>query len=162
MSGARYRVAQICLNGHPTNSSADINPERNQSFCQKCGAATIMKCETCNAPIRGTYDVPGVAAIGFKYISPSFCPNCGKAYPWTAMKLKAAEAICDMIDTLTDREKQELKESMNNLVHDNPYLLVSAVKFRSLILKAGPVMKAALWETISEAVDKKAAQLINS
>jgi len=42
-----YHLAQICKNGHVINTCADIHPERNQKYCEKCGALTITHCENC-------------------------------------------------------------------------------------------------------------------
>ncbi|MBK7867373.1 MAG: DUF2321 domain-containing protein [Ignavibacteriales bacterium] len=47
-----YDVAQICLNGHCTNSSFKSFPEFNQDYCDKCGEQTITLCPACKSPIR--------------------------------------------------------------------------------------------------------------
>jgi hypothetical protein len=161
MSRGEYRVAQVCVNGHAVNAYADTNPQHNQQFCQQCGAPTITACQQCNTPIRGKYITPGVI-VATPYTPPRFCPNCGQAYPWTEAKIRAAEELSNLIETLTEAERAELKESIRNIVRDTPQTLIAAVKFRGLMAKAGPVMKAALWETIADVADSKAKQLINS
>lgn len=155
-----YRVAQVCINGHAINESADVYPQHNQDFCDKCGASTITTCQYCNTPIRGDYFLPGV--IGFDaYTPPRFCHKCGKGYPWTEAKLTAAEELADMIENLTEGERSELKQSIQNIVRDTPQTLVAAVKFQRIMAKAGPDMKAAVWDTIADMADNKAKQIIN-
>lgn len=161
MSLGEYRVAQICINGHAINDNADIMPQLNQRFCDKCGAETITACPHCKTGIRGEYDVPGVAAFGFEYTPPNFCHNCGEGYPWTALKISSAEQLADMIESLTPPEREQLKESIRNIVRDTPQTLVAAVKFQSLMARAGTDMKAAIWETISDMADAKAKKIIH-
>ena len=52
MSEGPYDVAQICLNGHVINAYAKSEPNRNQKFCDECGASTMMQCEQCNTDIN--------------------------------------------------------------------------------------------------------------
>ena len=63
-----------------------------------------MKCEYCQANIRGDYDVEGILYISH-YIPPSYCHNCGHAYPWTETKIKMASEIIDELDELTPLER---------------------------------------------------------
>ena len=160
MERSDYSMAQVCINGHSTNAYADSRPQHNQQFCDQCGAATITACQHCNIPIRGKYMARGGLSIA-GYTPPNFCNNCGQGYPWTESRLQAAEQLADMIEKFTDEDKQQLKESIRNIIRDTPQTLISAVKFQTLMAKAGPVMKAAVWETISEMADDKAKQIIN-
>ena len=83
MSIARYDVAQVCVNGHLVNPSADRNPEANSAFCDLCDAPTIKSCIYCHAPIRGPRHGSDHNEI---YSPPSFCYNCGKFFPWGKQK----------------------------------------------------------------------------
>ena len=60
MDDSHYDVAQICENGHVTNSMAQDYPNSNQDYCDKCGGPTIMACPSCQTAIRGAYHVPGI------------------------------------------------------------------------------------------------------
>jgi len=58
-----YRTAEVCPNGHASTSSADTSPELREKYCSQCGEPTITQCPSCNANIRGYYDVPEVISI---------------------------------------------------------------------------------------------------
>jgi len=161
MSEGRYSVAQICVNGHSVNAFSDRYPQHNEEFCQQCGSQTITACEKCNTPIRGKFIAPGSFSSSL-YVAPKFCLNCGHAYPWTQARIRAASELADLIEEFNETERQQLKESIQNIVQDTPETLIAAFKFRALMEKAGPVMKAALWETIAGVADKKAEKLIVS
>jgi hypothetical protein len=80
---AYYLTAQICLNGHVITNAIEHNPERQQSFCSKCGARTTIKCLNCGTNIRGKlYDEAVVVISGWSPIPPSYCHSCGRPYPW--------------------------------------------------------------------------------
>jgi hypothetical protein len=130
-----YDTAQVCLNGHPTNSSADTYPQFNQKFCDRCGAPTITACERCNVPIRGRYNSLGSLDLT-PYVPPSFCHNCGKPYPWTEAKLNAARELADELDQLTVSEKETLK-SLGDIIRDTTRTQVAATRFKKLMVKAG-------------------------
>lgn len=157
MSDSYYDTAQICLNGHVTNSMAASYPQSNQKYCALCGAQTITACPNCNVAIRGDYHVPGVIGF-FDYNKPAYCYNCGVAFPWTESSLKAANELADELDSLSQEERQLLKDSFPDLVRDTPKTPVAETRFRRLIKKAGAEaydgMKAVLVDVVSEAVKK--------
>ena len=116
-----------------------------------------MDCASCNTPIRGYYHVPGV--IGFyDYQKPSYCHNCGTAFPWTVSSLEAAREFADELDVLTQEEKEQLKNSFPDLVKNTPKTTVAETRFKKLMKKAGSEaydgMKSILINVVSEAVKK--------
>ncbi len=132
-------------------------PQSNQDFCDKCGEQTITACESCNTNIRGYYHVPGV--FGFSgFNTPSYCNNCGAAYPWTQRSLEAAGELADELESLTEEEKEALKSSLPDLVKDGPKTVVAESRFRKLMKKAGADaydgMRSILVDVVSEAVKK--------
>ena len=82
MTNAWYDTAQICQGGHVINPASVGSPAHNQRFCHMCGKAAITACPACTAPIRGVFH-DGGSARPAEYTRPSYCHNCGKAYPWT-------------------------------------------------------------------------------
>jgi hypothetical protein len=154
---SHYDVAQICNNGHVTNSMAHDFPNSNQSFCDRCGAPTIMNCPECGTSIRGYYHVPGFIG-GSRYSPPAYCFNCGKSFPWTGVALTAARELANILDALTEDERAELQESIAHLVRETPGTPVAETKFKRLIKKAGKDayegMKSILTDVVSEAVKK--------
>ncbi len=158
----RYDTAQICLNGHVVNDMCNTFPEENQSFCEKCGAETITKCLKCSSFIKGDY-VPdhndAVLVIpGAEYKRPLFCIKCGKAYPWTEEKIKAAKELALEIENLSDTEKAALSNSIDDLVAETPRTQLAITRFKKLMIKAGEqaagFFKDVLKDVISESVRK--------
>jgi hypothetical protein len=132
-----YSIAQICLNGHCISPSVDRSPERSQNHCRDCGAKTITQCPACNENINGTYNVPGVVAIGFEYHVPSYCHNCGKPYPWTNRAIEAAEALIDEDDGLSPDEKGKLSESLTDIITETPKTQLASARFKKAFMVAG-------------------------
>jgi len=86
---------------------------------------------------------------------PIFCPDCGKPYPWTEAKLKAAKELSDELDTLTLEERGMLKKSLDDIVgEETPQTTVAVNRFKKIVAKAGPVaaegFKKILWDIASE------------
>jgi hypothetical protein len=133
-----YDIAQICTNGHLINSSYSSYPEFNKKFCDKCGAPTITNCGYCNTSIRGYYHSSGV--ISFSDITiPSFCHECGKPYPWTEAKVKAAKELSDELENLTPQEREILKKSLDDIIRDTPQTPLASTRFKKIVAKAGKV-----------------------
>lgn len=78
-----YDVMQVCVKGHQITARYNDSPELRQDYCKQCGSPTIIACSKCKEFIRGHYNVPSVAAIGFEDPVPEFCHKCGEPYPWT-------------------------------------------------------------------------------
>ncbi len=152
-----YDTAQICLNGHVINSFALSSPESNQKHCAECGVPTITACVDCKSLIRGYYHVAGVFAADH-YHKPSYCYDCGKPYPWTKASLDAAQELTDELEQLNAEERQQLKDSLPDLLKDTPRTAVAELRFKKLMKKAGAeafnAMRSILIDIVSEAVRK--------
>src|SRR5260370_35887982 len=75
-------VMQVCRNGHVITDLLRSSPERGLTHCDRCGAATIDRCQTCGRELPGAIAVPGLQPVGARR-PPLFCPDCGAAFPWT-------------------------------------------------------------------------------
>jgi len=128
-----YDVAQVCLNGHVTNGFSRSSPEFNETFCSNCGERTITVCPACNHAIRG--QIAGSMIVSFP--APSFCHNCGEAYPWTARSLTAARELAEELENLGTEEKQILSKSLDDLVRDTPKTSVALVRFKNIHEESG-------------------------
>ena len=150
-----YGNAQICINGHVITSIGN-DAQFMKKFCTDCGATTIMNCPDCNTAIKGLYIGD---SFGFQdYNPPSFCENCGQPYPWTKSKKEAAAELIDFADKLDDKEKLELKNSIDDLIVDTPKTPIAEMKFKKYALKAGSEiakgLKDILIDLVSETVKK--------
>src|ERR1039457_5517065 len=117
MSG--YDVAQICKNGHVIAKFARRHPQFTQKFCARCGQPTLMACPACNASIRGAFYSEYVFGAAH-YDLPAFCIDCGAAFPWTENKLGVARELAAELPNLTSDEKNQLTESLGDLVMESP------------------------------------------
>jgi hypothetical protein len=130
-----YDVAQICTNGHVTNSATNQRPQHSQKYCEQCGEGTITKCPGCQAEIRGEYHSSVVSDAAFP--APPFCIQCGHPFPWTKGRLDAARELAMELDGLLPEEREQLASSLDDLVRDTPRTPVAATRFKKLVSKAG-------------------------
>lgn len=155
---ARHDIAQICINGHVVNDSFGRYPEFNKNYCDKCGEPTITKCPKCNSEIQGHFYAEGVISAYVMEEPPKFCHNCGKPYPWTELKIKAAEELAKEIESLNEEEKESLVKSIDDLVHDSPKTELAVFRFKKIAAKAGKeateALKKILIDIVSETVKK--------
>jgi len=154
-------TAQICLNGHPINSTAGSNPNLNRDFCERCGQKTILECPTCRTRIRGYRgtEAPGIAYT-FEYEPPAYCHKCGSAFPWTEKSLNSAKALAAELEGLTEEERRTLAESIEDLVHDSPGTALAATRFKKLLAKVKGPGGAALWEIVKTVASEAAKRIL--
>ena len=161
MSDSWYDTAQICTNGHVINRSSVSSPQHNKKFCDKCGAPTITNCLNCNAAIRGEYHVPSINVISISPPKPSgFCHECGKPYPWTVAKLKAAQELTDLLEDLSPEERGILKKSFDDIVRDTPQTTAAANQFKRLVAKVGRIAAEQLRELVVDIASETAKKII--
>ena len=153
---SNFDIAQICENGHVANSSTQDFPQFNQKYCKRCGSPTITNCPECNAPIRGVYRE--VFSTG--YTAPGFCIECGKPFPWTESKLKAAHTLVQELDSLDDDEKEMLEKSLDDLVRDTPSTPVAATRFKKLVTRAGQGAASAFREILVDIASESAKKML--
>jgi len=127
-----YDVAQICLNGHVINSGFIDYPQYSRKHCSECGEATINCCQECGSPIRGGYR-EGISTYTF----PKYCETCGKPYPWTAKSIQAAKELASLFDILSETEKAEFVQSLQDVSSENPRTAVATGKLRNILGKLG-------------------------
>ena len=154
-----YDTAQICLNGHVINSTFKAHPNFNKDYCDRCGESTITECKTCNAPIQGYYHVPRIISSS-SISTPAYCHKCGKPYPWTQIKLQAAKDLTNEQDKLTQDDKKQLEQSLDNLVKDSPQTPVAATRFKKLMEKVGTNTADAFKQIIIDIVSESARKMI--
>lgn len=155
-----YDVAQICMNGHIITDRANSSPQLKKSHCTKCGEPTITNCVNCNSPIQGFYHVDGVVRLGYKPILHSFCYHCGKPYPWIEKQIIAAKELIDEIDDLDIGEREKLKQSIDDIITDNPRNEVATVRIKKLLPKVGIQFGGALKEIIVSLASEAAKKML--
>ena len=73
-------------------------------------------------------------------------------------KKEAAIELIDFADKLDDKEKDELKNSIDDLIKETPKTAIAELKFKKYVLKAGTEigkgLKDILIDLVSETVKK--------
>ena len=128
-----YDVAQICINGHVVSSMAS-NQSNRRDHCNKCGAKTIMNCQKCNYPIQGYYHSPGVISL-LDFHPPRFCEKCGEPFPWIKYRIDASRELVDLIEYFTLEEKNDLKNSIEDLIRETSKISVARIKLKKYLAK---------------------------
>ena len=109
--------------------------------------------------IKGFYHIPGVFRLG-KEEPARYCDNCGAAYPWTEAKLQAATELASELNNLTEEEKQQLKNSLPDIIRDSPQTPVAATRFKRLLAKAKDKSGELIWDLLKELVSETAKKII--
>ena len=157
-----FAIAHICLNGHVSTSKSD-EFKTKRPFCSLCGELVITTCPKCETPIHGSFrkrsyiqNIPYHYSPG--YSKPSYCFNCGAAFPWTQFSINAANELVKCAEQLNEAEKEDFKTSINDLLKNTPKTAVAEVKFKKYALKAGSEiakgLKDILVDLVSETVKK--------
>lgn len=127
-----FDVAEICLNGHVTNPGIyHLFPGNRYTRCETCGEPTIIACPHCGHEIsRRLSPLKG-------FVRPTCCRECGELYPWVERRLAAARELVDEQKKLSDQEKEELKNTLPDLVEDTPRTREAALRAGRLFAQAG-------------------------
>lgn len=137
MGNSGYYTAQICMRGHVITSIADSNPESLQNYCEKCGSETIKECPTCSNEIKGSSRKP---TLVLNYSPPSFCPECGEAYPWTESRIEGAKELIEVAEELSEKDKELVKDYIDQIAEDTQKADSAAIKFKKKLSDvAGPI-----------------------
>ena len=156
MNRDSYDTAQVCLNGHAIISSYHDYPQFRKEHCPQCGEPTITECPNCETEIQGSYrDDMG---MGRPYHPPNYCHNCGKPFPWTVRTLDVARELAEEFDELNETEKDQLKESLEDLIKTTPRTPLAQKRFKKIMAKVGresyEAMKGILTDIVSETIRK--------
>lgn len=155
-----YDPAQICEKGHLINGFSVREPQHNKKFCDKCGAKVIAACNDCGAIIKGGYWTSKMPPILHNYKVPKFCDNCGKPYPWIDASVAGVKDLLNTINGISDKEKGEFIEDLNNIIRENPNTENSSNKVKKFLSNAGKEIADGVKSLIVEIVAETAKRTI--
>ena len=161
-----FANALVCENGHLISGDARKYPSGSR-YCPQCHAPILNACPHCRAPIHGTQymisisrnfaeragpsdlfpDVPEYSSEENEYAEAkvdSYCPYCGKPYPWTEKLLSEAGRLVDLMDELTDGQKEQLKATFPDLICETPHAQSAACLASSLLRSVSDIGVSAL------------------
>jgi hypothetical protein len=143
--------AQICHKGHIVNQAARFDAAANRKFCPKCGSETLLACPVCNAGITSSDTNPYRP-----FVIPSYCPDCGKPFPWVESAVAAAEEFADKLDALDAAEKADLKATVPDLISNTPRTPLAVSRFKKAISKIGPSAASSLTQILVSVLTEEA------
>jgi hypothetical protein len=121
----------VCLNGHQLTDRASMS-EQITGFCTKCGAKLIDCCPSCQHAIYGYEEMDGVFDWTLAPTPiPKYCEKCGKPFPWTQASIEAIQELIDY-SSIQQKDKNELAESVDDLIKETPKSQVSVVKWKTI------------------------------
>ena len=71
------------------------------------------------------------------YNPPSFCIKFGRKFPWTLTKLRAARKLTNQLADLSEKEKETLKNTLDDIVRGTPNKSGAGI-FGKIIQRIGP------------------------
>ena len=167
MSQEYYDTMQVCMNGHLITSALQENPAQGENFCSHCGAQTIRACPKCLREIRGVRYVSYPHPIAPEYMkrdeypphsTPKFCVHCGEPFPWTRRKMEALEELAAKEKSLSDEDRDSLRQNALLIAKDNPKSEVAALRIKEIIGKmreaAAPVFRKVAADLATDAAKK--------
>ena len=154
-----YETAQVCINGHVITPAIESSKSSMQEFCEDCGEPTIIKCPDCKTRIRGSYRSQNAVLI-IGYIVPKFCYKCGRPFPWTKAKLDAVREFIEFEEKLTTKEKELLKNSLDDIIAENPKTEMAAIKLKHIMDKVGQEAAKALRDIIVDIASETAKKIL--
>jgi len=155
-----YDVAQVCMNGHVVNDTAQRNPEFNKQYCDRCGEKTITACLNCNTAVQGDYHCEGVTVIGTcPTPAPAFCHNCGNPFPWTTAKQLAAIEL--FLEEDQSKEDQDVfRQSVEQIAKDTPQAQVASKRIGKLLGKISKETASAIRDILVDVASETAKKLL--
>ena len=102
-------VMQVCRNGHVITDLLRTWPERALTHCDRCGAVTMERCETCGHELPGAFVVPGLQPVGTR-AAPHYCSVCGAAFPWTRQRRPPKRESLTLLDNLLRRLPRVIRQ----------------------------------------------------
>ncbi|HTU90919.1 MAG TPA: DUF2321 domain-containing protein [Gemmataceae bacterium] len=102
-------VMQVCRNGHVITDLLRTCPERSLTHCDRCGAVTMDRCQTCGHQLPGAFIVPGLQPVGARP-APHFCSMCGAAFPWTRQRRPPKRESLALLENLLRRLPRVIRQ----------------------------------------------------
>ena len=151
-----FWIAQVCGNGHVISPQIDNYPGASEKYCSTCGTETISACQSCKAPLRGRSRYHN---MGDLWTRPTFCVECGVAFPWTTNAISAARELA-VAENVAEMDRTVLPEIIENLLRDTAQTPVAATRLKNLLAKVSPVAGEGFKQILISVVTESAKRLI--
>ena len=154
-----YFGARLCENGHLVSAEVGREQLDLSEFCSECGEATISRCTNseCRTRIEGLAKDNWAGERFFEV--PSYCRQCGQAYPWYRKRKEAFQELLAMNDEET---AIPLADCFDSLVNENPDTPVAIERLRRWMKAAEPTVKSLLTDILKSIAVEKAKRVLLS
>jgi hypothetical protein len=95
-----------------------------------------------------------------RYVPPVYWGSCGVILSWTRQRIEAVKQLADEAGRRSRRERELLKQAVDDLVRDTPAIQLAAVRFKRLAEKAGYGAAVAFREILVNVVSEAAKRAI--
>ncbi len=129
---------QVCRNGHVVTDRLRSCPERAATHCDRCGATTIERCETCGRELPGAIRVPGLHPMGLR-AAPRYCATCGAAFPWTKLQKPTKRPALAVLENLLRRLPLAVRQLRTRHDVRPPFRIVDVYDLEDLLRSLLPL-----------------------
>lgn len=91
----------VCRNGHVITDRLKARPDLRSPRCDRCGADTLDRCETCGTLFGGANPVPFDPVA--TRLAPTVCTTCGATFPWTRAESPNTDELFVRLENLFRR-----------------------------------------------------------
>jgi hypothetical protein len=99
----------VCANGHVVTDRSRANPELQGGHCDRCGAPTFSRCQTCGTELPGAPPAAGLVTVGQRQ-PPRYCSACGSPFPWAKKPAPMPGELLPALEKLLRRLPRTIRE----------------------------------------------------
>jgi hypothetical protein len=112
--------------------------------------------------VQSRFRATTILAVSSRWLKknrPLFATNADHRSPWTEKRLAAAQKFAEEVENFSPDDRQQLQQSLSDLVKQTPYTPIAVNRVKKLLAKGGEWVSDGLREilvdVLSEAIKKQ-------